>query len=291
MYLLFKLISLVPLWLQYAINDILIAPLLHYVVRYRLKLVRKNLSLSFPDKSKKELRRIEHQFYRHFTDVFLEMMHIPSMSDSEIRRRVVFKNPEIAMDLVEGHKGLIAMLTHCANWEWSAFAQRYYEWMGFDVQVIAAYRAPKNESVMKPMLRMRERTHCKYVTKQRLIRAMVERHRGEQKTFWGLNADQKPNPQGQHFWTTFLNQETAILTGSEELAKKFDYPVVYYRMTKVKRGYYELEVIPISANPKQEEQYAITGRYAQLMEEDINAHPEQWLWTHNRWKHKRVVEN
>ena len=85
-------------------------------------------------------------------------------------------------------------------------------------------------------------------------------------------------------WTNFLNQETAFLVGSDKMAKKCNQQLIYPHITQKKKGYYELEfkIIPMNSEIEPVE------TYAKLLEKNIQEQPELWLWSHRRWKRKRV---
>ena len=120
-----------------------------------------------------------------------------------------------------------------------------------------------------------------------LLREMVAMRKDGRVGVFGIISDQSPSRSGLHYYTRFLNQHTAVITGTEQLAKKFNYPVYYVRLRKVKRGYYTCEFIPISLNPKDTEEFEISEKYMRLLEDDIYRDPAVWLWSHKRWKHTR----
>ena len=59
-------------------------------------------------------------------------------------------------------------------------------------------------------------------------------------------------------------------------------------MRKVKRGYYEVEFIDVCANPAGLEPGVLTEMHTRLLESFIREEPQYWLWSHKRWKHKKV---
>ena len=117
---LIRVFSLLPLSVLYFLAAYVIYPLVRYVARYRLKLVRKNIRLSFPEKSEKERNRIINAFYHHFADILVEIFYGYRVSDEEMRERVVFENMEVLEDLARQKHGVIAYLGHMCNWEWLA---------------------------------------------------------------------------------------------------------------------------------------------------------------------------
>ena len=264
--------------------DWLLYPLLYYVVRYRRKLVRSNLRSCFPDRSEKQLLTIERRFYRQFCDTIVEAVCGYWMDDETMRRHVVFRNTEEANRLIDAAGGGIFMLAHYGNWEWMASIQ---QWLSPGVTELNVYRRLKNKTADRMMLALRRKRGGVCVEKQRILREMV-RYRAEKRPITvGLLSDQKPRPEVTRTWVRFLHQETGFLDGGEVLSKKFGYPVIYLYIRRVRRGYYEVDLRTIAAEPKQTQEGEITRKYAALLERNILEQPELWLWTHNRFRWKK----
>lgn len=277
--------SRLPLGVHYWFADYVIYPLMMYVVRYRRKLVDKNLRLSFPEKSEAERRQIARDFYHQFCYTIVETIYGYRMTADEMRQRMQFDNMEEVNRLVDAAGGGIFMLAHLGNWEWLASISR---WFSPGVTEMSVYRKLKNEGMDALMLDIRGKHSGVCIEKQRILREMVK-YRAEKKPVTvGLLSDQKPRPEVTRTWLTFLHQETGFLDGGEVLAKKFGYPVFYIYNTRVERGYYRAELKVLAAEPKNTEEGQITTAYAQILEQNINQQPALWLWTHNRWKWCKV---
>ena len=261
--------------------DWLLYPTLYYVVRYRRRLVRKNLRNSFPDKPEKELRQIERAFYRQFCDTMVEAIYGYRMDETEMRRHVVFHNTEEVNRLIDQAGGGLFMLAHYGNWEWMASIQ---SWVSPGVTELNVYRRLKSKVFDRLMLALRSKRGGMCVEKQRILREMVRMRAEKKPVTVGLLSDQKPRPEVTRTWTEFLHQETGWLDGGEVLGKKFGYPVVYLYIRRVRRGYYDVDLRVLAADPKQTGEGNITRAYANILEKNILEQPELWLWTHNRWK-------
>lgn len=279
---LIRIFSLLPLSVLYMISDVMLYPLMYYIARYRLNVVRKNLRDSFPDKSHDELKNIEKKFYHHFADLIVEVVYGYRVGEEEMRERVVFENLDLLEDLARKNHGTIAYLGHICNWEWLADVGNQF----VDKSIVEynVYRQQKNSMVDKLMLMLRKKRGGECVEKKQLLRKLVALRRSEHPFVVGLIADQKPSKRSSYVWTQFLNQETAFLDGGEVLAKKFGYSVVYAHIWSPKRGYYRIHFEEITDNPSAMQPEEMTKKYAELLEKNICAQPEQWLWTHNRWK-------
>lgn len=282
MRLLIRIFSLLPLSVLYMISDIILYPLVYYVARYRLKVVRKNLRNSFPEKGKNELKSIEKKFYRHFADLIVEVVYGYRVTDEEMRKRVVFDNVELVENLAHKTHGVIAYLGHIGNWEWVADLHKRF----LDLTMVEynVYRQLKNPTSDNMMLELRSKRGGECIEKKQLLRKLVALRRSEHPFVVGMLSDQKPSKRSSYAWTQFLNQETAFLDGSEVLAHKFGFSAVYAHIWSPKRGYYRIRFEQITDDPELMQPEEMTKRYAELLELNICAQPEQWLWTHNRWK-------
>ena len=279
---LIRIFSLLPLSVLYVISDIILYPLVYYVARYRLKVVRRNLRNSFPDKSHNELKSIEKKFYRHFADLLVEIVHGYRASDEEMREYVVFENVDLVEELAQKTQGVIAYLGHMGNWEWIAdLNKRFVDRSMVEYNI---YRQLKNPNSDKMMLELRSKRGGECIEKKQLLRKLVSLRHADHPFVLGMLSDQKPSKRSTYAWTHFLSQETAFLNGSEVLAKKFGFSAVYAHILSPKRGYYTVRFELITDHPTAMPDEEMTKKYAALLEQNIHAQPEQWLWTHNRWK-------
>lgn len=275
--------ALLPFRLLYLLSDILYF-LVYYIVRYRLKVVRKNLIGSFPEKSKKEIRYIERKFYKHLCDYFVETIKLLHISDEKIQKRLTFKNVELVKELMKDGNSCLMFLGHYCNWEWVPSINLLFNDGSLLGQI---YRPLKNKAFDKLFLKIRSRFNSVSISKNNTLRAMIKYKQGKQKILIGFMSDQTPSKQNIHYWTKFLNHDTAVYTGVERIAKQTGFTVTYLDITKTGRGYYKAEVKLISDNPKNEPEFAITEKYIREMEKTISRDPAYWLWTHKRWKYKK----
>lgn len=286
---LIRILSRLPLPLLYFVADALVYPLMYHVVRYRRAVVAKNLRMSFPDKSAKQRRDLERQFYRRFASTIMEIIYGYRISDEEMRERFVFENVELVEELAHKNKGVFFMLGHLGNWEWIAdIGKRYTD---TSIKEYNVYRQQKSPSADQAMLALRlKRGGGGCIEKKQLLRQLVAMRHADHPITIGLISDQKPSPRNAHVWTTFLNQETAFLDGGEVLARKFSYAVTYVHVESPKRGYYRARFEIITDNPAATNPTEITLAYARLLEQNILESPALWLWTHNRWKWSRMTK-
>ena len=284
LYFYFWLHALLPLKILYILSDILFFPMF-YIVRYRRKLVYQNMKDSFPEKSEKEIRRMEKAFYHHFCDYIVETIKLLHISDKETRKRVKFHNTEALQEIVDNGGSCLMLLGHYGNWE---FVPSVTLWMRKGSVIFAQiYRRLKIKFFDRFFLKLRGRYHWECIAKQDTLRSILRYKSSGRPSITGFMADQTPSPANIHHWVNFLNHDTPVFTGVEKIAHKVGFSVFYFDVEKIKRGYYSVTIREISKNPKETEEFEITNKYMEMMETTILRAPEYWLWTHNRWKHKR----
>jgi len=279
-------LSRLPLGVLYFFADC-IWLFLYWVIRYRRKVVMANLRRSFPDKSEAELSLIARHAYRNLADVGVESLKTLTITGNELRARVRITNPEVCLQYLSAGQTVIVMTSHLGNWEWLLSGHALQ--LGYDVDAIyKELTTPWFDSLMK---RIRSRFGPLPVEMKQVARVLVTRKSVTR--IIAMVADQTPFP-GNAYWTTFLHQDTPFFTGAAGIARRTGYPVLYVGMRRVKRGHYETWFEPL-ATPPYHNQATDTERiieaYARKIECDIQQCPDQWLWSHNRWKHQRISAN
>ena len=270
-------LSLLPLWILYRFSDLMYL-LFISVIPYRSKVVTANLKRSFPEKSGVEIKKIRRLFYRHFCDMLIEGVKNLSISQSELKKRLVVSNPEIMNDLFKADKSVLLLGGHYGNWEWLITSQNTL----FPHQAYGIGKKLTSKFWDKKVNEQRERFGMRVINNKN-YKEVLDANKDERKAILVLT-DQSPGSSIRSFWTNFLNQETAVLFGAEMLAHELDYAPVYFRMQKVKRGYYKIDLELITDAPRTMSWGKITEAHVSRLEEQIKLHPELWLWSHKRWK-------
>lgn len=279
-YLILIPISLLPFPVMYLLSDIFFV-ILYYIFPYRKKLVVSNLKKSFPEKSDAEIKTITREFYKHFCDIVFETLKVFTASSETLNKRVTLENTELLNDFYAQGKSVILVTGHYANWEWPAVTLPFHS----KHKGSGIYAALSNKFFDKKLRSTRNRFGTQLMS-TREVAEFFESTKNELYSYGFIN-DQSPSKPEKGHWAKFLGQDTCMLLGAEKYARLYNYPVVYGKITKVKRGYYKLVYELVTADPSQEKQFFITERSAQINEKLITAAPQFWLWTHRRWKHKR----
>ena len=269
-------LSLLPLGIIYFFTDILYL-ILRFLLPYRKKVIQKNISRSFPSKSKIEQLKLQHQFYRHFTDLLAESIKNITISKKELQKRFKFNNPEVVNDLYLEQKNVILVSGHYNNWEWMITSQA----LGLKHHAIGIGMPLKNGFWDKTLNKRRGRFGMTIGSSSN-INSLFENHPYPYATL--LLSDQSPGDERKSFWLEFLNQPTPVIFGCEYLAHQYNQAVVYFEILKQKRGHYSVNFKLICDNPTGMLWGDITKKHTSLLEQTILNAPEYWLWSHNRWK-------
>ena len=274
------LLSLLPLSVLYVLSDILFV-LAYYVLRYRKRLVRKNLMDSFPEKNKSEIIKIEKGFYLFLCDYIVESMKLLTMSKKNLQRRMVFKGTETVNEIIADGQSCAIYLGHYCNWEWITSLPLY---VTKDAQCGQIYHPLENKDFDRLFLRLRERMGAVCIPMAETLRRIVEFKKKGKQVVVGYISDQVPYWNNIHYWTNFLHHDTPVLTGTERIAKSANHAVFYMDVKCVRRGYYECEFKLITREPKKYKDFELTEIYFRELEKTIQRDPKYWLWSHNRWK-------
>ena len=268
--------SFLPMRVLYLFTDVLYL-ILRFVFPYRRNVIRGNLERSFPSKTTRELRIIERDYLRHFTDLLAEGVKNLSVSESELNKRFQVINPEIMDDLYKANKSVVLVSGHYNNWEWLITSQ----------QLLFRHKAvgigtPLSNKFWDKKINARRARFGMDIVNSKNVREYFAKTSCPIATL--TLSDQSPGESSKSYWMDFLNQTTAVLFGTEMLANKFDHAVVFFHTKKVKRGHYKMHLQLITKTPRKMAWGEITERHTKLLEEIIQEAPEYWLWSHKRWK-------
>jgi KDO2-lipid IV(A) lauroyltransferase len=275
------LISLLPFPLLYGLSTFVYF-ILFKVIGYRKQLVLENLRRSFPGKSEAAIQDICRDFYKYLCDLFLEVFKTLTISRRSMLKHCYFHQDakELFRSLAAQHKSVILVMGHQGNWEWAGNTFS----LEINAQLYVIYHPLTNKYLDGLMYQMRTRFKTKLIAMRDTFKEMAARR--DEVNVTAFIADQTPSPTNAH-WMTFLHQDTPVFLGTERIAKKLNYPIVFAQVKRVKRGYYEINAELLIENPKQTADGEITECHTKRLEGDIIAQPETWLWSHRRWKHKK----
>lgn len=255
--------------------------ILSHVAGYRKTIIRNNLKNSFPDFSEQKISDIIRDYYRHFADIFVEVIKTPGLTADEIKGRISFVNPETMHALSRKKQSVIVLTGHLGNWEWlgPGLQLNFPDFEGF--AVVKPLSNPYFDKYISDLRRLHKKDSL--IPFKQTLRYMINNKSKQALTL--IAADQTPHRSEISFNARFLNQTTPFFTGFERIAKMLDQAVVFIDLYRTRRGHYQAEFHLITEKPKETEDLFITNEYIRLLEQAIHKRPYNWLWSHRRWKY------
>jgi KDO2-lipid IV(A) lauroyltransferase len=276
------ILSILPMRILYIKSNALYF-LVYYVVGYRKKVVKDNLALVFPEKTQQERNRIAQQFFKHLCDVIFETIKAFTISEKEIRKRFVVTNAEILDPYYQNDRSILLMAGHYGNWEWSGILNKLIKHQGH-----AVYKPLGSKQFDALVKKTREHFGGIIVSNKKIVPVLFRKWKKGIKTLTYILSDQTPKIGAFKHRDTFMGIDVPMFTGTEELAKKLDFSVLYFRVEKVKRGYYTATFVPLAERPKEQPDFQITRMFFDALEAQIRERPAYYLWSHKRWKLREV---
>lgn len=275
----FYVVSWLPFRLLYLLSDVMFL-LVYRIFGYRKSVVTANLERSFPEKSSDEIAAIRRGYYRYFCDLVLETIKTLSISPAAVNERFSCGDMSSFEHCFRKKQSVIIVMGHLGNWE---LCGAYFSQLPLH-QLYVLYHPLANKHFDGLVYRMRTRLGTRLYPMKSAFRGMVKNRK--ELTATAFIADQTPSP-ANAYWMTFLNQDTAVFKGTETIARKLDYPVIYLSVIRERRGHYRIHGELLAEHPRDLPENALTELHTKRLEQDIIDHPETWLWSHRRWKHKR----
>ena len=275
------LIASLPFWALYKFSDFLFFVVWKF--GYRKKVVFTNLRNSFPEKSSNEIEFIAKEYYRFLADLTVETLKTMKMTKQEYAERCVFHPPDWLLKYQQEQQSLVIVLGHYGNWEWGGPSFS----INTRFKLVVPYMHLANQHFNAMIVNMRTRFGVELVKVDRITRQMIANK--DKLTATAFIADQAAWAHTA-YWTNFLNQQTPVFMGPEKLAVKFNYPVVYMSVKRIKRGFYEVLPELLFAQPQLTTETEISEAFTKRLEQDILKNPATWLWSHKRWKHKKIEQ-
>lgn len=271
------LLSLLPFAVLYFLSDYFYA-LTYYVIRYRRKLVLNNLAIAFPEKTAAERKKIAKQFYKNFVDTFIETIKMMSITDKEFEKRSTIDIEPInkiagTVTKIHFHSG------HQMNWEYGSgiLAKR------LQVPLVGVYMPVENKALDKIFYNLRSKYNLVLISAEQFRTRMHNVF----KTHYGLGliADQKPASGDAGYWLNFFSKPAAFVRGPDKMARRNNPAIVFVKFTRIKRGYFHYDTILITVNGNELNEGDLTNKYRDFLEESIRLQPDNYLWSHHRWKY------
>jgi len=271
-------LSLLPLRVLYILSDLLYV-VAYYITDYRKPVVWDNLKHAFPEKTDAELRKIRKAYYHSFCDQWIETLKLLSISKEQLNKRII-GNWEVFAELDKEGLNSYAMLGHTFNWEWACVATQY----NCKQQFAGVFMPTEQKGFDRLLSQVRTRGGGWLISMK--AKKAFQRLQGV-RYIVGLIADQNPSNMNGTLWAEFMHREAPFFKGPEQLARRNKAAVVFAGIKKIRRGYYEVNLELVTKDASIYTDSVITQDYIAFMEKQIREQPENWMWTHKRWKYSK----
>ncbi len=279
-YPIFWIISRLPFSIIYVISDG-VYYLMYYVIGYRKKVVNQNLHLAFPNKSDKELLRIQKKFYSHMCDIFLEIIKTMGMSVAQMNERFKLTNEHVINEYAAQNRSTVLLAGHYASWEWLLALNTRLNPKAFGI-----YQKIQNKYFEKLIKQIRGRFGTTLIRTSESRQIISNLVKNKENFVLGIASDQSPMLNRTRHWTEFMGVNVPIHIGGELMCKEHDLIPIFLQVKKTKRGHYSATFKVLTENPRDVPDYEISESFMKGLEESIHEAPEYYFWTHKRWKHR-----
>lgn len=251
-----------------------------HIIRYRRYVIKMNLEKSFPEKNNKEIYKITKNFYKNFTDLFFEIIKASNISIKTLNKRFKIENIEIMQKHLNQGNSLIICLAHRGNWEWlGLYFSNVLKYDGY-----AIYQPLKNPFFDEYIKKVRGRFKTNNLVPVNQTARVILKNKNIP-SYYLLLSDQSPARGDIKYQTMFLNQKTPVHIGVEKLSVAFNFPILFLDIIRLKRGYYKAIITEINLKPSESKPFDITNAHVAVLEDAIHKQPDNWLWSHKRWKY------
>lgn len=213
--------------------------------------------------------------------MIVEAIKSLTITEAEMKKHFTFSNIELINELEDNDRSIALMCAHYGSWEWIFVMQTYVTSRGN-----AVYKRIDNKYFDNLVKRIRAKYNSHLISTKEIAIELLRLKKEGINSITGFVSDQTAKPWKAHHWQEFMGYRVPVHTGAELLSKRLDMSVVFFRVKRLKRGYYECTFELLTENPKDYPDYEITDKFLKLVEKQIHEAPEYYLWTHKRWKHK-----
>lgn len=276
------LLSRLPMKMLYLFSDAIYI-ITYHIAGYRTKVVRENLTCSFPEKTPAEIKEIQKKFYKNFADYIVETLKSFTITETELRVRVQHLNQNLFHEAKAEGKNVILLSGHIFNWEWfNALAKIVPQKHCYPV-----YRHMQSSFWDEKIKKIRNSFGNQALEDVEVIKHIF-RNQNDGESVYMFVADQSPSEINEGI--TFLHQDTPVFVGYDKLATRMDLAFIFCEMKKVKRGFYQVNYYRIYPEGEKFEPNEVVKKFHKLLENTIKKHPDNWLWSHRRWKYRDRIK-
>ena len=240
------------------------------------KLIYSNISKAYPNADEKELKKITKAMWNNYGRVFSEYMFIKDFRSGKLSDKIEIVGKEYLDEIKNLNKQVVFISGHFSNFELMAM---YLEKSG--IQLSAIYRPLNNIFLNIIMEKIRNKFICKNQIKKGLggLKKLIRFINKNYST--ALMIDQRVS---EGILSNLFNTKALTTTIPAQLVKKYNMPIVPVYIERISGINFKLEIKEPIIFSKEDTIQDITNQLNKILEKMILKKPEQWIWSHNRWK-------
>ncbi|MFN6375281.1 MAG: lysophospholipid acyltransferase family protein [Chitinophagia bacterium] len=277
LYILLYGISRIPLRGLHLLSDV-IAFVVYHWIGYRKQVVLSNLAIAFPEKTPGERIAIAKAFYRNFTDAMLESIKLISADDKLIDSMFVI-SPEFVKVFQGTDKNIQIHAMHNFNWEIVNLGIS----KAMPRTFLGVYQPIINPFFEELFRKIRTRNGTVLIPANDFKNNFLPHQ--DKSYALALVADQNPGHPAKAWWLNFFGKAAPFVMGPEKAARKRDTAVVFGYFYPLKRGVYTFSAEHVTDDLSSMQPGDLTKKYIRFVEEKVRERPDNYLWSHRRWKH------
>ena len=240
------------------------------------KVIYNNIKRALPEIDQNNLKNIENSMWNNYGRIFAEYIFLKDFRYGKLASNVQIEGQEILNDIKENNKQVIFISGHLSNFELMAM---FIEKSGINLSAI--YRPLNNIFLNEIMENIRKKYICKNQIKKGLagLKKLIKLKKKNYST--ALMIDQRVS---EGILSPLFNEKALTTTIPAQLVKKFNIPIVPVYIERIDGLKFKITINQPLSFPQDTSQQQITDNLNQILEKFILSKPENWIWSHNRWK-------
>ena len=240
------------------------------------KLIDTNIKKAVPNINSEDLKKTTRLMWNNYGRIFAEYVFIKSFRNGKLNSRISIEGQDILEEIKKLNQQVVFISGHFSNFELMAM---HLEKVG--IKLTAIYRPLNNIFLNIIMENIRKKYICKNQIKKGIGGMKKIIHLKKQNYSTALMIDQRVS---EGIRSNFFNNPALTTTIPAQLVKKFKIPVVPIFIERVNNLNFKITVSkPINFTDGDSIE-KITNDLNKVLETMILNRPEQWIWSHNRWK-------
>ena len=240
------------------------------------RVIHNNIKRALPEIDENNLKNIENSMWNNYGRIFAEYIFLKDFRYGKLASEVQIEGKEILNDIKENNKQVIFISGHLSNFELMAM---FIEKSGINLSAI--YRPLNNIFLNGIMESIRKKYICKNQIKKGLagLKKLIKLKKKNYST--ALMIDQRVS---EGILSPLFNEKALTTTIPAQLVKKFNIPIVPVYIERINGLKFKITINQPLSFPQNLTQQQITDNLNQILEKFILSKPENWIWSHNRWK-------